>query len=74
LQVIIFQEQIIDRLSLGAKERGLGADPGRKYENMGQKYVTPKSGTWHGPCHQQHGRVCLQDTLLLFLLHGQATY
>ena len=28
LQVIIFQEQISDRLSLGAKERGLGADSG----------------------------------------------
>jgi len=25
LQVIIFQEQISDRLSLGAKEKGLGA-------------------------------------------------
>jgi len=42
LQVIIFQEQIFDRLSLRAKERGLGADSGWKYENMGQKYVTPQ--------------------------------
>jgi len=28
LQVIVFQEQISDGLSLGAKERGLGADSG----------------------------------------------
>jgi len=45
-----------------------------KIRNMGQKYVTPKSRTWHGPCHQQLGRASSQDTLLLLLLHGQATY
>jgi len=28
LQVIIFQDQIIERLSLGEKERGFGADSG----------------------------------------------
>jgi len=47
LQVIIFQEQKFDRLSLGEKEKGLGADSGLRYEKLGQKYVTPKSGTWH---------------------------
>jgi len=33
-------------LSLGGKERGLGADSEWKYENIGQKYVTLKSETW----------------------------
>jgi len=28
LHIIIFQERIFDRFSLGAKERGLGADSG----------------------------------------------
>jgi len=74
LQVIIFQERIIVRLSLGAKERELGADSGLKYEIWDKNMSPPKSGTWHGPRHQQHGRASLQDTLLLLLLHGHATY
>jgi len=38
LQVILFQEQIFERLRLGAKERWFGADLGQKYENSMQKY------------------------------------
>ena len=67
-------ETNIWRLSLGAKERGLGDDSGWKYEIWDKNMSLPKSETWHGPCHQQHGRASLQDTHLLLLLHGQATY
>jgi len=34
LQVIIFQEQIFKRFSLGAKERGIGAYSSQKYEDL----------------------------------------
>jgi len=39
LQVIIFQEQIFKRFSLGAKERRVGADSCQKYEDLIQKYL-----------------------------------
>jgi len=39
LQVIIFEEQIFERLSLGAKERIIGADTCQKYEDLIQKYM-----------------------------------
>jgi len=39
LQVIIFQEQIFKRLSLGSKERRIGADLCQKYEDLTQKYL-----------------------------------
>ncbi|RHN65808.1 hypothetical protein MtrunA17_Chr3g0083991 [Medicago truncatula] len=41
---------ILDGLSLGAKERDLELI---RYKNMKierQKYVSPKSEAWHGPC------------------------
>ena len=43
LQVILFQEQLIERLSLGAKERRFGSDLGQKYEDLVQKYEANKS-------------------------------
>jgi len=60
LNIIIFQERIFDRFSLGAKERGLGADSGWKIRDSAQKYITPQVRslarpvpylTW--PCHVQ---------------------
>jgi len=39
LQVIIFQEQIFERFSLGAKERRIGAYSCQKYEGLIQKYM-----------------------------------
>jgi len=39
LQVIIFQEQIFKRFSLGAKESRIGADSCQKYEDLIQKYL-----------------------------------
>jgi len=39
LQVIIFQELIFKRFSLGAKERRIGADSCQKYEGLIQKYI-----------------------------------
>ena len=45
LQVILFQEQIFERLRLGAKERLFGADSGQNYEDSVQKYR-------HSPCHE----------------------
>jgi len=38
LQVILFLEQIFNRLSLGAKERRIGADSCQKYEDLVPKY------------------------------------
>jgi len=38
LQVILFQEQIFQRLRLGAKERRFGVNSGQKYEDLVQKY------------------------------------
>jgi len=38
LQVIIFQEQIFERLSLGTKETIIEADSCQKYEDLIQKY------------------------------------
>jgi len=43
LQVTLFQEQIFERLHLGAKERLFGGDSGQKYEDSVQKYR-------HRPC------------------------
>jgi len=40
LQVILFQEQIFKRLSLGAKERRIRADSCQKYEDLTQKYLS----------------------------------
>ena len=65
LHIIIFQERIFDRFSLGAKERGLGANSGWKIRDSAQKYNIPKSEAWHGPCHISHGRDMSQDSLLL---------
>ncbi|KEH41935.1 hypothetical protein MTR_1g057770 [Medicago truncatula] len=42
LQVISFQKQIFQRLSLGAKERRFGADLCQKYEDLIQKYLVQK--------------------------------
>jgi len=39
LEVIIFQEQIFERLSLGAKERIIRAVSCQKYEDLIQKYM-----------------------------------
>jgi len=49
LQVILFQEQIFERLHLGAKERLFGADSGQKYEDYMQKYR-------HNLCHEDTAR------------------
>jgi len=49
LQVILFQEQIFERLRLGAKERLFGADSGQKYEDSVQKYR-------HSPCYEDKTR------------------
>jgi len=42
LQVIIFQEQIFKRFSLGAKERGIGAYLCQKYEDLITKYTVQR--------------------------------
>jgi len=42
LQVILFQEQIFERWSLGAKERRIGADSCQKYEDPIQKYLVQR--------------------------------
>jgi len=42
LQVILFQEQIFQRLRLGAKERRFEADLCQKYEDLIQKYLVQK--------------------------------
>jgi len=42
LQVILFQEQIFQRLRLGAKERRFGADLCQKYEDLIKKYLVHK--------------------------------
>jgi len=42
LQVILFHEQIFERLSLGAKEKRIGADSCKKYEDLIQKYLVQK--------------------------------
>jgi len=65
LHIIIFQERIFDRFSLGAKERGLGADSGWKIRDSTQKYSIPKSEAWHSLCHISHGRAMFQNSLLL---------
>jgi hypothetical protein len=39
LQVIIFQDRIFKRFSLGAKERRIGAYSCQKYEDLMQKYI-----------------------------------
>jgi len=48
LQVILFQEQIFERLRLRAKERLFGGDSGQKHEDSVQKYR-------HSPCHEETG-------------------
>jgi len=63
--IFIFQEQIFDRFSLGAKERGLWADSGWKNTRFNTKIYSPKSEAWHGPCHISHDRATSQDSLLL---------
>jgi len=42
LQVIMFQEWIFKRFSLGAKEREIGADSCQKYEDLIQKYLVQR--------------------------------
>jgi len=59
--IFIFQERIFDRFSLGAKERGLGADSGWKNTRFNAKIYFPKSEAWHGPCQISHGRATSQD-------------
>jgi len=44
LQVILFQEQIFKRLSLGAKERRIGVDSCQEYEDLMQKYLVQRIG------------------------------
>jgi len=65
LHIIIFQERIFDRFSLGEKERGLGFDSGWKIRDSTQKYNIPKSEAWHGPCDISHGRAMSRISLLL---------
>jgi len=67
LHIIIFQERIFDRFCLGAKERGLAADSSGKYEIQHKNIASPsqKLGT---------ARAMSQNSLLLLLLHVQATY
>jgi len=43
LQVIIFQEQIFKRFSLGAKERRIGADSCQQYEDLIQNILCKDS-------------------------------
>ena len=43
LQVILFQEQIFERSSLGAKERRIGADSCQKYEDLIKKISCAKN-------------------------------
>jgi len=45
LQVILFQEQIFERLRLRTNERIFGGDSGQKYEDCVQKYK-------HSPYHE----------------------
>ncbi|AES78931.2 hypothetical protein MTR_7g051170 [Medicago truncatula] len=63
-----YQEQIFERLSLGAKETRFGADSGQKYEDLVQKYEAYHQKAWHGPCLQWHGRATTTALLLLLLL------
>jgi len=42
LQVIIFQDQIFKRFSLGAKERRIEADSCQKHEVLIQKYLVQR--------------------------------
>jgi len=42
LQVILFQDQIFQRLRLGAKERRIGADSCQKYEDLIQKSLVQR--------------------------------
>jgi len=44
LQIILFQEQIFKRLSLEAKERRIGVDSCKKYEDLIQKYLVQRIG------------------------------
>ena len=44
LQDTLFQEQIFERLSLGAKERRIGADSCQEYEDLIQKYLVQRIG------------------------------
>jgi len=41
-QVIIFEEQIFKRFSLGVKERRIGANSCKKYEDLIQKYLVQR--------------------------------
>jgi len=70
----IFQERIFDRFSLGAKERGLGADSGWKNTRFNTKIYSPKLEAWHGPCHISHSRATSQNCSFVALLLVQATY
>ncbi|AES77528.1 DUF4283 domain protein [Medicago truncatula] len=67
------QPNVGDELILGAKERGLGADSGQKYEMWDKNMSFPKSERWPGPCSHWYGRAKLQSSLLLLLLRKQAT-
>jgi len=49
LHIIIFQDEYLG-LTLGAKERGLELIQSKTTKIRRQKYVSPKSEAWHGPC------------------------
>jgi hypothetical protein len=65
---------MFDRLSLGPKERGLGADSGEKYKDGRQKYDPPKSEAWHRQCQQLAWPCHPPEPLLLLLLQELAAY
>jgi len=52
LQVILFQEQIFQRLRIGAKERCFGADSCQKYKDSGQFYLARPCLAMAWPCVQ----------------------
>jgi len=68
LQVIIFQEQIFKRYSLGAKEREIGADSCQKYKDLILKYLVQRIEDLVQKYIKWRARIAL----LLFLLLQQS--
>ncbi|AES95779.1 hypothetical protein MTR_5g029430 [Medicago truncatula] len=60
------KERMFDRLSLGAKKRGLGADSDEKIRRLKTKIYSPQVRSLARPCH-------LPGPLLLLLLHELAS-
>jgi len=58
LQVIIFQERIFKRFSLGAKEREIGADSCQKYEDLIQKYLMQRIEDLVQKCNKWRASYC----------------